>query len=216
MPHTTTARDSAVIAKYVLEAHGKERQLETALQAQIVGAKSPDAEAALIEHLAVTRRQITALEKRLSELGHEPGALPGVGAVLAGAGLASTIANKSLALAKGPVQLLRGTSLADNEVRNLRDCYWNEAEEIAHYRVIEDIATHLGDTETARLARSHRKEEEEMQATLEQLINEATRVVAETEGTLPPRPASKTPGSGEKASTVDRAKRKVAGTQAGR
>lgn len=189
MPHTTTAQDRAVIAKYVLEAHGKERQLETALQAQIAGAKLPAAEAALTEHLAVTRKQITALERRLGQLGEDGSSFP-VAAVQAGVGAVSTIANKSLALAKGPVQLLRGSGPADNEVRNLRDCYWNEAEEIAHYRVIEAIASHLGDTTTAQLARKHRQEEEEMQATLDDLITEATRAVAEQEGTLPPRSKS--------------------------
>jgi ferritin-like metal-binding protein YciE len=216
VPHKTTKTDRAVIAKYVLEAHGKERQLETALQAQIVGAKSPDAEAALIDHLEVTRKQIRALEKRLTELGHDPSSLPGIATVLAGAGLVSTVANKSLALVKGPIQLARGTSPADNEVRNLRDCYWNEAEEIAHYRVIETIAGHLGDTTTARLARAHRKEEEAMQSTLDELISEATRAVAETEGTLPPRTGSAKPSDDEGASVSGRAKRKLAGTQAGR
>lgn len=176
-----------MIAKYLLEAHGKERQLAVALRAQIIGAKDPEVEAALVDHLDVTHEQITALEARMDDL-IGAGELPRGAGVIAGAiGLVSTIANVSLAVAKGPVQLLRGTSLPDNELRNLRDCYWNEAEEIAHYRVIEDIASHLGDTPTARLARKHRKEEEQMQATLERLLAEATRTVAETEGTLPPR-----------------------------
>lgn len=212
MPHKTTAKDRAVIAKYVLEAHGKERQLETALQAQIAGAKLPAAEAALTDHLAVTRKQITALERRLEQLGEDDSGLPGVAAVQASVGAVSSIANKSLALAKGPVQLLRGTGAADNEVRNLRDCYWNEAEEIAHYRVIEAIASHLGDTTTAQLARRHRKEEEAMQTTLDDLITEATRTVAEQEGTLPPRPESEKPAS----KPASRAKSKATGTQAGK
>lgn len=186
MPHATTAKDRSVIAKYVLEAHGKERQLETALQAQIAGAKLPELQEALVDHLEVTRRQIDALESRLEELGEDRGGLPGAQVVEAAAGVASTVANKSLALAKGPIQLLRGTSPGDNELRNLRDCYWNEAEEIAHYRVIETIATQLGDTVTTRLARSHRKEEEAMQKTLEDLLPVVSRVVAETEGDLPP------------------------------
>ncbi|MDO9353845.1 MAG: DUF892 family protein [Solirubrobacteraceae bacterium] len=186
MPHATTDKDRSVIAKYVLEAHGKERQLETALQAQIAGAKLPELQTALVDHLEVTRRQIKDLESRLSELGEDTGGLPGPAKVVeAAAGLASTVANKSLAAAKGPVQLLRGTSPADNELRNVRDCYWNEAEEIAHYRVIETIATQLGDTPTARLARKHREEEEAMQATLEELLPTITRIVAETEGDLP-------------------------------
>ncbi|MBJ7473327.1 MAG: DUF892 family protein, partial [Solirubrobacteraceae bacterium] len=189
MPHKTTDKDRAVIAKYVLEAHGKERQLETALQAQIAGAKNEKVQQALVDHLDVTKEQISALESRLVELGTDRSSLSGAGPIEVGAGLVSTVANKSLALAKGPVQLLRGTSPADNELRNLRDCFWNEAEEIAHYSVIAALASHLGDTKTAQLARRHRKEEEAMQVTLEELIDEVTRTVAEQEATLPARDA---------------------------
>lgn len=179
--HTTTDGDRVVIAKYLVEAHGKERQLETALQAQILIAQRPELEDALTDHLEVTRRQIDAIERRLSEIGQEESRLPGVAAAEAVAAMVGTVANKGLALAKGPIQVLRGTSLPDNELRNMRDCYWNEAEEIAHYHVIETVAGQLGDTETVALARKHRKEEEEMQQTLESLFPEVVRAVVEME-----------------------------------
>ena len=60
-------------------------------------------------------------------------------------------------------QALRGSSPADNDLRNVRDGLWNEAEEIAHYDLIEAAAEALGDQETAKLARTYRSEEEKMQ-----------------------------------------------------
>ena len=178
--HETTDQDRVVITKYLLEAHGKERQLETALQAQIAQAQNPILEHALVDHLAVTRDQIRALETRVRELGVEAD-LPGTPLVETVIGTASTIANKSLALAKGPLQVLRGTSVPDKELRNVRDCYWNEAEEIAHYRVIETVAAQLGDSETAALAESHREDEEAMQRTLEGLLPGVVRHLVDAE-----------------------------------
>ena len=81
-------------------------------------------------------------------------------------------------MAKGPVQLLRGTGEADNMLRNVRDAYWNEAEEIAHYNVIEAVAGKLNDKETARLAKQFRREEERMQSFLARELNKlVTQVV---------------------------------------
>lgn len=164
--HKTTDADRAVIAKYLLEAHSKERQLETALKAQIAVAQRPGLEHALEDHLGVTQRQIRTLEQRISEVGRDADT-PGFSVVETAIGIAATVANKGMALAKGPLVAMRGTSAADRELRAVRDCYWNEAEEIAHYRVIEAVAEQLGDKETADLARRHREEEEHMQTALE-------------------------------------------------
>lgn len=174
-------RDRLVLAKYLIEAGSKERQLETALQGQIALARNPLLEHALTDHLAVTRRQITAIDKRVAALGADTSGVPGVEAAEAVVSFAAGIANKGLALAKLPLQALRGTSPADNELRAARDCYWNEAEEIAHYRVLETVAAQLGDTETAQLAERHRKEEEEMQHHLEGLLAGLVRSVVATE-----------------------------------
>jgi hypothetical protein len=94
---------------------------------------------------------------------------------------AASVANKALATAKGPVQALRGTSEADNELRNVRDCLWNEAEEIAHYNVIEAAADALGDKDTAKLARTYRREEEKMQSLLERQIAPLVKAVIKEE-----------------------------------
>jgi hypothetical protein len=62
----------------------------------------------------------------------------------------------------------------------MRDSFWNEAEEIAHYTVIEALADKLGDKETARLAKQIRREEERMQAFIgRQLATLAGAVIRE-------------------------------------
>lgn len=177
-----TDRDRLVLSKYLIEAGSKERQLETALQGQIALARSPLLEHALTDHLAVTRRQIQAIDRRVAALGADVSSIPGLELAEGVIEFAAGVANKGLALAKLPLQALRGTSPADNELRAARDCYWNEAEEIAHYRVIETVAAQLGDRETAELAEKHRKEEEEMQQHLEGLLAGLVRSVVEAEG----------------------------------
>jgi ferritin-like metal-binding protein YciE len=184
MPTTKAPQRDALVVKYLTEAYGKERQLETALQAQIALAKRPQLQKGLREHLKVTKAQATGLKRRISALGGKATVgpdVPGPGLATDAAGAVTTLANKAMAAAKGPAQALRGTSEADNELRNIRDCYWNEAEEIAHYQVIEAVATELGDRETASLARKYRREEEKMQAFLERQIGPLIKAVVREE-----------------------------------
>jgi ferritin-like metal-binding protein YciE len=179
----TPERD-AVIARYLNEAYGKEKQLETALQAQIKLASRPQLKQGLKDHLAVTKAQARGLKKRIKELGGsatEAAGLPGPGVVSEAAAGVTSVANKAVAAAKGPMQALRGTSDADNDLRNVRDCYWNEAEEIAHYTLIEAIAEQLGDQETAKIARAYKRDEEKMQRLLERQIPALTKAVAQAE-----------------------------------
>ncbi len=174
----TPARD-AVLVKYLNEAYGKETQLETALQAQIGLAERPTLKKGLQEHLKVTKAQSRALKSRIRALGGKAES----------ADVVTSTANKALAVAKGPVQALRGTSDADNELRNIRDCYWNEAEEIAHYALIESLAEELKDTETAKLARQHRRDEEKMQKLLEREMAKVVKEVIKTEVPKEERPS---------------------------
>jgi len=179
----TPARD-AVIVKYLNEAYGKEKQLETTLVAQIALATRPQLKKGLTDHLKVTKAQSRGLKKRIKELGGVAAAgpdLPGPDVVSGAAAGVSNVANRALSAAKGPVQALRGSSEADNELRNVRDCYWNEAEEIAHYAVIETVAEQLDDKETARLARAYRRDEEKMQRLLERQLPALIRAVVREE-----------------------------------
>lgn len=181
MPETT-ARELKLI-QYLNEAYGKEKQLETVLQLQIKLAEKPAIEKRLKEHLEETRGQAKGLEKRIKALGGkaDSSSIPGPGIAQDAVGAAASVANKALSLAKGPVQALRGTSVADNQLRNMRDSYWNEAEEIAHYHVIEAAADQLGDTETVKLAREFRRQEERMQAFIEKQIPQLVKDVIKEE-----------------------------------
>jgi ferritin-like metal-binding protein YciE len=174
MASTETPARDGVLVKYLNEAYGKEKQLETNLQALIGRAQNHKTlKKGLQDHLKVTKNQAREIERRIKALGGKAEAgpdLPGPDAV-AGAGAAVTnVANRALAAAKGPVQMLRGTSEADNMLRNVRDAFWNEAEEIGHYNVIEQVAERLKDRETVQLAKRFRREEERMQRFLERQI----------------------------------------------
>ena len=174
MASTETPARDAVLVKYLNEAFGKEKQLETNLTALIGRAQNHKTlKKGLQDHLKVTRNQARELTKRIKALGGTAEAgpdLPGPD-VLTGAGSAvANVANRAVAAAKGPVQMLRGTGEADNMLRNVRDAYWNEGEEIAHYNVIEAVADKLNDRETAQLAKRFRREEERMQKFLERQI----------------------------------------------
>src|SRR3954469_9259070 len=162
-----TARD-AVLVKYLNEAYGKEKQLETVLQAQIGRTQNMPIKNRLREHLKETKAHARAVSSRIKALGAkaDAGNVPGPEALGEAVTAVTSLANKAAAAAKGPVQVLRGTGVADNELRNMRDAFWNEAEEIAHYTVIEAVADKLGDKETVKLAKQIRREEERMQAFL--------------------------------------------------
>jgi ferritin-like metal-binding protein YciE len=166
-----TARELQLI-KYLNEAYGKEKQLETVLTAQIKIVQKPAIKKRLQDHLKETKGQSKGLEKRIKALGGKATKtdLPGPDVTDAAAGAVANVANRALAAAKGPVQALRGTGGADNQLRNMRDAYWNEAEEIAHYTVIEAVADQLGDKETVKLAREFRRQEERMQGFIEKQI----------------------------------------------
>jgi ferritin-like metal-binding protein YciE len=194
MPKSDAPTRDAVIVKYLNEAYGKEKQLETTLTAQIGLAKRPQLKKGLQDHLKVTRAQSKGLAKRIKELGGKADTgpdLPGPDVAAGAVGAVSNVANRALALSKGPVQALRGTSEADNELRNVRDCLWNEAEEIAHYNVIEAVSEELGDRDTVKLARTYRRQEESMQRLLERQIPPLVKAVIRDE--VPRRSASPRP-----------------------
>jgi ferritin-like metal-binding protein YciE len=177
-----TARELKLI-QYLNEAYGKEKQLETTLQAQIRIFQKPAIKKRLQDHLKETKGQSKALEKRIKALGGKAQTqdLPGPDITDAAAGAVANVANRALAAAKGPVQALRGTSGADNQLRNARDAYWNEAEEIAHYTIIEAAADQLGDKDTVKLARDHRRQEERMQTFLSKQMPQLVKDVIKEE-----------------------------------
>ena len=65
-------------------------------------------------------------------------------------------------MAKGPLHAVRGSGEQEKMLKNAKTEYFNEHEEIATYLAIETLAERVKDSETAKLARAIRREEERM------------------------------------------------------
>jgi rubrerythrin len=66
-------------------------------------------------------------------------------------------------------------------LKNAKTEYSEEAEEIATYTAIEELASSVGDKETAKLAKEIRREEERMASFLQKLIPQLVGAVAKAE-----------------------------------
>src|SRR4051812_18017060 len=160
------------------EAYGKEKQLETALQAHITLTTRPPYKKRLQQHLKETMQHAKLLERRIKKLG----GVAEVGPDLPGPTEAvAALAGRAVAAAQGPLHALRGTGEAEKMLKNAKDEYHEEAEEIANYTAIETLADICGDKETAKLAKGIRREEERMAKFLEKLIPQLTKAVAKEE-----------------------------------
>jgi ferritin-like metal-binding protein YciE len=164
------ARDTKVV-QYLNEALAKEKELETALTMHIGMTTRAPYKKRLQQHLRETKGHARGLERRIKQLG-------GAGAV---ATAVSTVASRALAAAKGPLHAIRGGGEQEKMLKNARTQYSEEHEEIATYTAIETLAEAVGDSETAKLARGIRREEERMARFLERLIPTLTRAVMQEE-----------------------------------
>jgi ferritin-like metal-binding protein YciE len=169
-------RDTKLV-QYLNEAYGKEKQLETALEAHIAMTTRAPYKKRLEAHLKETKAHARQVEQRIKALGGQAG---GDG-VLGAATTAQSAAKKAAALAQGPLQAVFGTGEAERQLKNAKTEYSDEAEEIATYTAITSLATAVGDTETAQLAKNIRREEERMATYLERLIPTLTKAVASAE-----------------------------------
>jgi ferritin-like metal-binding protein YciE len=158
-----TARETKLI-QYLNEAYGKEKELEVALQAHIAMTSRAPYKKRLQQHLKETKDHGRQLERRIKKLG-------GGGQTL------QSITSKAMAVAKGPLHAIRGTNEQERMLKNAKTEYFNEHEEIATYRAIEEFASQVGDRETAKVARGIRREEERMANFLERLIPQLTKAV---------------------------------------
>jgi len=154
----------AKLVQYLSEAYGKERELETALQAHIAIAGKGPYKKRLQQHLKETKAHAKLVERRIKKLGG------------GGQGL-QTAVGKLTAAAKGPLHAVRGDSEAEKMLKNAKTEYFNEHEEIATYLAIETFATKVNDSETAKLAREIRREEERMASFLQGQIKQLTGAV---------------------------------------
>lgn len=193
------ARDAKLI-QYLNEAYGKEKQLETSLQAHIAMTTRAPYRKRLQQHLKETRAHAKGVERRIKKLGGtaETVSLPGPDAVTGVAQTAQNVANRAAALAQGPIHAARGTGEQEKLLKNAKTQFSDEAEEIATYSAIEALAESVGDKETAKLAGGIRREEERMSKFLEKLIPGLSRAVAKDEI---PAPLRKPASSSSKRST---------------
>jgi ferritin-like metal-binding protein YciE len=176
------ARDAKII-QYLNEAYGKEKQLETALEAHIGLTTRRPYKKRLQQHLGETKKHGRMVERRIKELGGnaETISVPGPDALVEAAQAGLSAAQRAVALARGPLHALRGTSEQEKMLKNAKTEYSEEAEEIANYTAIESLARSVGDKETAKLARDIKREEERMAQFLERLIPQLTSAVAKQE-----------------------------------
>jgi rubrerythrin len=86
-----------------------------------------------------------------------------------------------MAVAKGPLHMIRGSGEQEKMLKNAKTEYFNEHEEIANYLAIEIFAEKVGDRETAKLAKSIRRDEERMARFLEGQIKALSRAVVSDE-----------------------------------
>jgi ferritin-like metal-binding protein YciE len=119
------------VERYLAEAHATETALITTLQAHITMTPEGSYRQLLERHLAETRRHAGAIERRLAsaDLGSNP--------IAAAVGVVETIVGQGLALAKGPLDLLRGASREEKLLKNAKDECATEALEIATYDALE-------------------------------------------------------------------------------
>jgi ferritin-like metal-binding protein YciE len=169
-------RDTKVV-QYLNEAYGKERELETALEAHIAMATKAPYKKRLKQHLRETKAHAKGLERRIKELG-------------GGGHLTQTVVGKAMAAAKGPLHMVRGSGEQEKMLKNAKTEYFNEHEEIATYLAIETLAERVGDRETAKLAKGIRREEERMAKFLEGQIKSLTGAVVTEEVPSAQRKAS--------------------------
>ena len=155
----------AKLVQYLSEAYGKERELETALQAHIAMTAKGPYKKRLQQHLKETKAHARQVERRIKKLG-------GGGQTL------QSVVGKVTAAAKGPMHAIRGGSEQEKMLKNAKTEYFNEHEEIATYLAIETLAEKVRDSETAKLARAIRREEERMASFLQGQIKSLTGAVA--------------------------------------
>jgi len=166
------------IAQYLNEAHAAEVALVRVLQSQIAMTPRGSYRTGLERHLGETRTHAARVEERLGELGQGRNPLQVVN------GTAQAVVGQALALAKTPVDMIRGSGGEEKILKNAKDAASTEALEIATYTAIERLANSVGDEETAKLAASIRADELKM---LDRVLKEIPKltdavVQAEVEG----------------------------------
>ena len=180
---TATPTRDAKLVEMLNEAYTKEKQLEVALGAHVEMTTRDDYAKRLKDHLKETKSHASRVSQRIKQLGGTPEtvSLPGPEGLTKAAESVSNVLGKAKAAAQGPLHAVRGSGEQERMLNNARTEYQEEAWEIATYTVIDSLATAVGDTKTAKLARDIRREEERMQGFIATLLPELSADVAHDE-----------------------------------
>jgi ferritin-like metal-binding protein YciE len=176
-PKELNARDAKLV-QWLGEAHAKEAELEAALGAHIGLTEKASYKKRLQQHLTETREHKRTVARRIKALGGDPSTGPSIPAAPKAVGSA---AGKAKAAVKGQIAAARAlvSQQADTHVRNAQEQLREEQVEIAIYLRIETLATEVGDSDTASLAKSIRRDEERMarylMAELPRLVKDVVR-----------------------------------------
>jgi ferritin-like metal-binding protein YciE len=178
----TPARDAKLV-QLLNEAYTKEKELESTLPVHIQMTTRDDYAKRLKDHLSETKSHARQVSARIKQLGGSPEtvSLPGPEGLTKAAESVSGVVGRAKAAAKGPLEAVRGSGEQERMLRNARAEYQEEAHEIATYKVIDNLATAVGDRETAKLARGILKDEEGMRRFLDELLPELSVDVAHDE-----------------------------------
>jgi ferritin-like metal-binding protein YciE len=167
------SRSEQKVVQYLNEAHASEMALVRVLQSQIAMTPRGTYRTALETHLGETREHAERVAGRVDALGHRSNPVTAV------TDLAETVLAQTFALAKTPLDLVRGSGGEEKVLKNAKDACATEALEIATYTAIERLARSVGDEQTAKLAASIRADEEKM---LERIMRELPKLTAAVVG----------------------------------
>jgi ferritin-like metal-binding protein YciE len=163
------------VVQYLSEARASEDALVRVLQSQIAMTPRGSYRSILETHLGQTREHAGRVARRLKAL--DQGSSP----LLAVVGFWEDVLGQALAFSKTPFDLLRGSGGEEKVLKNAKDACATEALEIATYTAIEQLASLVGDEETAKLAASILADEEKMMQRVLREIPKLTEAVVRAE-----------------------------------
>ena len=123
------------VVQYLNEAHATEVALVRELQAQIAMTPRGRYRNGLEQHLKETHGHSRRVEERLGELGQ------GSNPLQLGVGVVQAVAGQAIALAKAPLNVLRGSGGEEKVLKNAKDASASEALEIATYTSLARLAS---------------------------------------------------------------------------
>jgi ferritin-like metal-binding protein YciE len=177
-----TKRDSTIV-RYLNEAYANERRLEMALTAHAEATTRPEYAKRLRDHLRETKAHAAKVARRIERLGGTPEtvSIPGPEGLAERLESAQGVVQRATAAVQHSMHAVRRTGEQELMLENARAEFRDEAQEIATYRLLDGLATAVGDKETAKLAREILREEERMASYLGELIPQLATDVAHDE-----------------------------------